>query len=74
MGWETVEFLGKLNTAQKGTFGFVSRNCSPSVDEVSAFEDALTLLIKNTEFRNVKNKFQSMLNKDIKELIAPIKF
>ena len=32
------------------------------------FEDALTLLIKNIEYRNVKNKFQPMLNKDIKRI------
>ena len=47
MRWKTLEFLGKLNTAQKETFGFVYRNCPPSVDEISGFEDALTLLIKN---------------------------
>ena len=68
MRWKTLEFLGKLNTAQKETFAFVSRNCPSSVDEISGFEDALTLSIKNTEFRNVKNKFQSMLNEYIKRI------
>ena len=68
MKWKTLEFLGKLNATQTEIFGFVSRNCPPSVDNISGFRDVLTLLIKNIEFRNVKNKFQSMSNKGIKSI------
>ena len=68
MRWKTLEFCGKLNTAQKETFDFVSCNYPPSVNKISGFKDALTLLIKNIEFRSVKNKFQSLLNEDIKRI------
>ena len=68
MRWGTVEFLGKLNTAEKETFGFASHNYPPFAGEIFGFEDVLTLLIKNIEYRNVKNKFQPMLNKDIKRI------
>ena len=68
MRWKTLKFLGKLNIAQEEKTDFVSRTCPRSFDKISVFEDTLTFLIKNIKFRNVKNKFQSLLNEDIKRI------
>ena len=32
------------------------------------FENELLLMVKNTEYKNVKNKFQEKLNEDINEI------
>ena len=41
---------------------------SPIVDELSDFENELTFLVKNIEFRNINNSFQKNLNDDIKRI------
>ena len=46
--WEALEFLGKLDSTEKETYGFRSRNCPPIAEEVANFENNLMMLIKNT--------------------------
>ena len=61
MRWKTLEFLGKLDSTQKETYGFNSSKCPPIVDELSDFENELMFLAKNIEFRNINNSFQKKL-------------
>ena len=68
MRWKTLEFLGKLDSIRKETYGFNSCKCPPNVDELSDFENELMLLVKNIEFRNINNNFQKNLNADIKRI------
>ena len=65
---KALQFLGKLDSSEKQTFGFRSRNCPPAVEELANFEDDLMLMTKNVEFRNINNTFQEKLKNDIKEL------
>ena len=43
---------------------------SPSVNELTDFEDDMTNLIKIIEYRNMNSKFQSMLSSDIRKIAA----
>ena len=68
MRWKALQFLGKLDSSEKQTLGFRSRNCPPAVEELANFEDDLMLMTKNVEFKNINNTFQEKLKNDIKEL------
>ena len=68
MRWKILEFLGNLHSSDKITTGFKSSNCPPIVQELENFENELMLLIKNIQFRKVKNSFESQLNEDIKQI------
>ena len=68
MRWKTLDFLGKLDSTRKETYGFNSCKCPPIVDELSDFENELMLLVKNIEFKNFINNFQKNLNDDIKRI------
>ena len=68
MRWKALQFLGKLEENNKETYGFKSRICPQSVDELSKFEDDLMLMIKNIDFRNVYSKFQEKLKYDITKI------
>ena len=68
MRWKTLDFLGKLDSTRKETYGFNSCECPPIVDELSDFENELMLPVKNIEFENVINNFQKNLNDDIKRI------
>ena len=68
MRWKTLEFLGKLDSTRKETYGFNSCKCPRIVDELSDFENELIFLVKNIEFRNINNSFQKNLNDDIKRI------
>ena len=63
-----LEFLGKLDSTQKETYGFNSCKCPPIVDELSDFENELMLLVKNIEFINVNKNFLKNSNDDIKRI------
>ena len=65
---KALEFLGKLHSSDKITYGFKSRNYPPIVHELENFENELLFLIKNIQFRKVNNNFQSQLNEDIKQI------
>ena len=50
MRWKALEYLGKLSTSSKETYGFRSRNCPPVVKDLSKFEEDLTTMIQNVQF------------------------
>ena len=68
MRWKALQFLGKLKIQQKESYGFRSRKYPPAIEELSEFEEDLTLMIKNIKFRKVNNEFQTKLLKDIKKI------
>ena len=63
--WKALEFLGKLESTEKETYGFKSRNCPPIVEEVANFEHDLMMMIKNIQLRNINNDFLTKLRNDI---------
>ena len=68
MRWKALQFLGKLESTNKETFGFRSRKCPPAVEELTNFENDLMLMIKNIQFRHINSTFQEQLKKDIQEI------
>ena len=66
--WKSLQFLGKIEENSKETYGFKSRICPQSVDELNKFEEDLMLIINNINSRNVHNKFQEKLKHDITEI------
>ena len=66
--WKALEFLGKLESTEKETYGFKSRNCPPIVGEVANFEHDLMMMIKNIQFTNIKNDFQTKLKNDTSDI------
>ena len=66
--WKALEVLGKLESTKKETCGFKSRNCPAIVEEVANFEHDLMMMIKNIQFRNIKNDFQTKLGNDISDI------
>ena len=66
--WKSLQFLGKIEENSKETYGFKSRICPQSVEELNKFEEDLMLIINNINSRNVHNKFQEKLKHDITEI------
>ena len=54
-------------------YGFKSRKCPPSNNELCSFESDLYDMIKNVEFRNHHDKFQDQLRQDIKKIKSSTK-
>ena len=68
MRWKALQFLGKLETNDKKTFGFKSSRCLAAVDELGPFESDLQQMISSIEFRSIRNKFLTKMNEDIKNI------
>ena len=66
MRWRSLEFFNKLSSSEMETYGFPSNKCPSTVDELSAFESDLLMMIKNIEFRKSKDVLQLKLQEDIK--------
>ena len=49
-------------------FGFKSRKCPPQNEDLNDFEADVYNMIKNIEFRNVRDDFQDQLQEDIKKI------
>ena len=61
MRWKALQFLRKLESNGKQTFGFKFTKCPPAIDELGPFESDLQRMISNTEFRPIRNKFLSKI-------------
>ena len=59
-----MEFQGKLDD-NKNMYDFTSLKCLPPVNKMENFESRLLLMVKNIEFKNVKNEFQEILKEGI---------
>ena len=56
------------NSAINNNFGFKSRKCSPQNEELNNFEADVYDMIKNIEFRQVRDDFQDQLQHDIRKI------
>ena len=63
-----MEFLGKLDSRKKETFGFKSNKCSPYADGLSGSESDLLMRVHNVEFRTIRKNFESKLRNDTKPI------
>ena len=68
MRWKALQYIEKLESTNKETFGFRSRKCPLAVEELTNFENDLMLMIKNIHFRHINSTFQEQLKKDIQEI------
>ena len=68
MRWKALAFLSKLKGSDKENFGFKTVKCPSSVKELVPFENDMMQMIKNLEPKRVHSEFQSILNKDIREI------
>ena len=63
--WRIFHYLNPDATkSEVKTFGFKSEYAPPFVEELAPFFDDLYDMVKNIEFRNMDNDFQSQLKKD----------
>lgn len=56
------------NSAADNNFGFKSRKCPPQNEELNNFEADVYDMIKNIEFRQVRDDFQDQLQHDIRKI------
>ena len=68
MRWKCLECLGKLTSNNVKSYGFKSVKCSPSIQEMTDFENDLQQIIKSVKFRQISNSFQGKLKKDIEHI------
>ena len=69
MRWRAYHYLHrKEHTEQKETYGFNSKCAPPMVEELKVFENRMTDLIRDIEFRDQINDFQRELRKDMKSV------
>lgn len=54
--------------ADKKTFGFKSKNCPPSVEEMRTFEERMINIMKNIAYKDVRCQFQQDLKKDMSSI------
>ena len=55
--------LGKFESSNKETYVIKSRKCPKAIDVFTCFEDDLISLVKNIEFCNLKNNWQTASKK-----------
>ena len=66
--WKVFFYLNpEAKVTTKECFGFKSRKSPPQIPELTAFENQLLRLIKNTKLRRTQCNFQSKLQKDIQQ-------
>ena len=63
-----MQFLWKLDQNRTETYGFKTNKCLPAIEELSEFESDLVSMIKNIQFRPVRNNFLTQLKSDKKEI------
>ena len=63
-----MPFLGKLDQNGTETYCFKTSKCLAAIEELSGFESDLVLMIKNIQFRPVRNNFPAKLKNCIKEI------
>ena len=70
MRWKLLAFDGTLAPSDKKTFGFRTMKYPPPLPELTKFEDDLMTMVRNIEFRSVKNVLQERMQADIKNIKA----
>ena len=66
--WRAYFFLHPGDKPKlKENYGFKSTKTPPVVQELSKFEESLSKMIQDIQFRNVNDNFQKQLKKDLKQ-------
>jgi hypothetical protein len=69
MKWRSNFYLNPQPIeTRKETFGFNTSRPAPIIPELKTFEDNLFNLVKNIEFREHSNSFQSKMKKDVRDV------
>ena len=68
MRWKAMQFLRKLDQSGTETYVFKTNKCPPPIEELNEFESDLVLMVKNIQFRPVRNNFLAELKNSIKEI------
>ena len=68
MRWKALQFPRKLDNTGQENYEFKTRKCLPCVEELIDFENDMMYMVKNIEFRNVKNEFQTKPSSNIKRM------
>lgn len=68
--WKTLFFLkpNDNDKQNKNNFGFKTKRNAPQIPELVPFENDLTNMIANLEFKNTKNEFQKQLVNDTRKI------
>ena len=66
--WKVFHFLSKSDNVERETFGFRTTSVPPKNQLLYEFENDLYDMIKNIEFKKVKNDFQTKMLNDVKSL------
>ena len=66
--WKAYFFEHPSEKTANENFGFMSNKTPPQNESINPFEDDIYELVKNIEFKSVKNKFQQKLNGDLKNI------
>ena len=67
--WKANYFLNRTESTANKSYGFKSRNSPPQIHELIPFEEDMTRLIQNIQFKDTKSSIQKKLNCDIKNKI-----
>ena len=73
MRWKAFFFENSDSNEDEGStnnnkFGFKSRKCPPQNEDLNNFEADVYNMIKNIEFRHLRDDFQDQLQEDIKKI------
>ncbi len=69
MRWKAFFYLNpQAISPEKETFGFNSTKTPKPVTELTNFENKMTNLIQNVEFKTVNNEFQKKLSRDMEQI------
>ena len=66
--WKGYLFEHPCDNTINDNFGFKSNKTPPQNEHLNPFENDIYELVKNIEFKNVKNKFQNKLKRDLKNI------
>ena len=81
MHWKAHFFLKKNDTEEENDsasependhayYGLKSKRTPPKINEMANFEKDMLNIVDNFDFRQVKNEFQSKLDKDVRDINA----
>ena len=69
--WKAHFFLtGQTQELDNSKFGFQSTKSPPQVEEMKAFEEDLTSLVRSVKFRKVSDPFQDKLQRDLASITS----
>ena len=68
--WKAYHFLNPTKSSKTETFGFPTTKSPPPIKELDKFEEKMSKLIQNIEFKNDQSDFQKQLSRDTAKIKA----